>query len=104
MFQLLETAYQTFDKIANKVGVFKIETFGDCYVAVTGLPEPQADHFVRMVRFADEFMLHMHELVSSIELMLGSGTGTLSIRIGVHSGLVIGGVLVPLDWHAICRH
>lgn len=93
VFQLLEAAYQTFDKIANKLGVFKIETIGDCYVAVTGLPEPQADHAVRMARFAYEIMLHMHELVSSLESMLGPGTGSLSIRIGMHSGPVIGGVL-----------
>jgi hypothetical protein len=39
--QLLETIYQSFDRIAKKRAVFKVETIGDCYVAVTGLPEPQ---------------------------------------------------------------
>mmetsp|Transcript_13610 Transcript_13610/g.39216 ORF Transcript_13610/g.39216 Transcript_13610/m.39216 type:complete len:121 (+) Transcript_13610:186-548(+) len=32
----------------------KVETIGDCYVAVTGLPEPQEDHALRMVKFANE--------------------------------------------------
>ena len=30
----------TFDDIASKRNVYKIETIGDCYVAVTGLPDP----------------------------------------------------------------
>jgi class 3 adenylate cyclase len=41
VFKLLETLYQSFDTIAKKRKVFKVETIGDCYVAVTGLPEAQ---------------------------------------------------------------
>ena len=36
VFILLETIYAAFDKIATKRKVFKVETIGDCYVAVTG--------------------------------------------------------------------
>jgi len=38
VFILLETLYRAFDEIAKKRRVFKVETVGDCYVAVTGLP------------------------------------------------------------------
>lgn len=38
VFILLETVFQRFDEIAKKRGVFKVETVGDCYVAVAGLP------------------------------------------------------------------
>jgi hypothetical protein len=38
VFILLETIYHSFDKIAKHRGVFKVETIGDCYVAVCGLP------------------------------------------------------------------
>jgi hypothetical protein len=38
VFTLLETLYGAFDELANELGVFKVETIGDCYVAVTGLP------------------------------------------------------------------
>ena len=39
------------------------KTIGDCYVAVTGLPDPQADHAVIMARFARECVHRMHALV-----------------------------------------
>jgi class 3 adenylate cyclase len=48
---LLETVYP-FDEIAKRRRVFKVETIGDCYVAVCGLPDPRKDHAVVMARFA----------------------------------------------------
>jgi class 3 adenylate cyclase len=54
VFTLLETIYSAFDKIAKRRHVFKVETIGDCYVAVTGLPEARKDHAVVMARFANE--------------------------------------------------
>ena len=44
VFTLLETLYHNFDLIAKKRKVWKVETIGDCYVAVAGLPEPRKDH------------------------------------------------------------
>ena len=37
VFQLLENIYGTFDTIAKRRKVFKVETIGDCYLAVTGM-------------------------------------------------------------------
>jgi hypothetical protein len=36
VFELLETFYGAFDRIAKRRGIFKVETVGDCYVAVAG--------------------------------------------------------------------
>lgn len=44
VFILLESVYGEFDSLAKRRKVFKVETIGDSYVAVTGLPEPLADH------------------------------------------------------------
>lgn len=44
VFTLLETIYGAFDKIAYRHNVFKVETVGDCFVAVAGLPEPNEEH------------------------------------------------------------
>lgn len=93
VFYLLETLYRAFDHLASKLGVFKVETIGDCYVAVTGLPDPNKDHALVMARFAHECLLKMNELVKSLEVSLGPGTSDLAIRVGLHSGPVTAGVL-----------
>lgn len=53
VFTLLETVYRAFDNIAKKRRVFKVETVGDCYVAVAGLPDPRKDHAVTMARYVN---------------------------------------------------
>lgn len=44
VFTLLEAVYNGFDLIAKRRKVFKVETVGDCYVAVTGLPGKCGSH------------------------------------------------------------
>lgn len=90
MFLLLQTIYHAIDRLAKRRGVFKVETIGDCYVAVTGLPDPQPDHAVRLARFAKECILKMSEVTKKLELRLGPDTSELSMRIGLHSGPVTG--------------
>jgi class 3 adenylate cyclase len=93
VFTLLETIYHAMDKAAKKLGVFKVETIGDCYVAATGLPEPQANHAEIMVRFARSCMIKVQDLTRTLEAQLGPGTADLSMRFGIHSGPVTAGVL-----------
>ena len=93
VFTLLETLYRRFDVVAKRLGVFKVETIGDCYVAVTGLPTPNKDHAVIMARFAYEILQQMSEITKKIEISLGPGTSDLGLRIGLHSGPVTAGVL-----------
>ena len=57
VFQLLETLYSAFDQIARTRRIFKVETIGDCYVAVTGLPDPRKDHAIAMCRFASDILV-----------------------------------------------
>jgi len=93
VFTLLETVYSAFDKTAHYRGVFKVETVGDCYVAVTGLPEPRDDHAVAMAKFSRDCMVKMNDLTKKLELTLGPDTGDLAMRFGMHSGPVTAGVL-----------
>jgi Adenylate and Guanylate cyclase catalytic domain len=71
VFHLLEAVYGAFDAIANKRGVFKVETIGDSYVAVVGLPTPRKHHAVVMVRFACDCRNAMLELAHELEKSLG---------------------------------
>jgi class 3 adenylate cyclase len=93
VFTLLETIYSAFDKIANRRAVFKVETIGDSYVAVVGLPEPRKDHAVVMVKFATDCRSRFQELTSDLKVTLGPETGDLRLRLGLHSGPVTAGVL-----------
>ena len=93
IFLLLETLYRAFDEQASKLGVFKVDTIGDCYVAVSGLPDPNKYHAVLMAQYANECMLRMDELIKDLEVTLGPGTADLSMRFGLHSGPVTAGVL-----------
>ncbi|KAL3938864.1 MAG: hypothetical protein SGBAC_006303 [Bacillariaceae sp.] len=93
VFTLLETVYSAFDSIAKRRKVFKVETVGDCYVAVTGLPEPRDDHAFVMAKFARECVIRFNELSKHLEVKLGPDTGDLAMRAGLHSGPVTAGVL-----------
>lgn len=93
VFILLETLYGAFDVIARKRRVFKVETIGDCYVAVCGLPEERANHATIMARFARDCLEAMGVQLRSLERTLGPDTCDLGMRVGLHSGPVTAGVL-----------
>ena len=61
-----------------------METVGDCYVAVSGLPEPRKDHAVSMARFARECLYTMHLVTKKLEVTLGPDTTDLTMRMGLH--------------------
>jgi hypothetical protein len=77
VFILLQSVYQAFDALAKRRKVFKVETIGDSYMAVTGLPEPMQKHAVTMVRFSWECLHKMREVVEGLEESLGPGTAAL---------------------------
>jgi len=93
VFTLLETLYRAFDAIAKKRRIFKVETIGDCYVAVCGLPDPRKHHAVAMARFAQDCLDQTRHLTKRLEVVLGPDTGDLALRVGLHSGPVTAGVL-----------
>lgn len=93
VFILLQALYGAFDEIAKKRRVFKVETIGDSYVAVAGVPEPDPAHAVKMARFAWDCLAKMKELTQDLERQLGPGTGDLTMRFGLNSGPVTAGLL-----------
>ena len=93
VFTMLECLYGSFDHLAKRRGVFKIETIGDCYVAVTGLPTPRDDHALCMAKFARDMMEAWEEQQMRLTATLGTGLLDLGLRVGMHSGPVTAGVL-----------
>lgn len=66
---------------------------GDCYVAVTGLPQPRKDHALAMCRFAKECMYATWKVSRELSETFGPDTLDLTMRMGIHSGPVTAGVL-----------
>ncbi|CAB9503573.1 Receptor-type guanylate cyclase gcy [Seminavis robusta] len=93
VFELLETIYKAIDSIALRRKVFKVETIGDCWLGVCGLPQANPKHAMVMARFAADCQKKMQELVVSLSDRLGSDTESLRLRTGLHSGSVTAGVL-----------
>ena len=60
---------------------------------MTGVPEANKHHAVAMTLFANECMSCMNPVLSSLAETLGPETLKLDLRIGLHSGSVLGGVL-----------
>eukprot|EP00980_Cylindrotheca_fusiformis_P024027 scaffold11398_cov125-Cylindrotheca_fusiformis.AAC.3 len=85
VFILLETIYGAFDKHANRHCVYKVETVGDCYVGVAGLPEPDKEHATNVCRFARDCVKTMKEITVKLEVTLGPDTSDLDVRVGIHS-------------------
>ncbi|KAL7556387.1 hypothetical protein ACA910_014129 [Epithemia clementina (nom. ined.)] len=93
VFMLLQSIYQAFDALAKKRKVWKVETVGDSYVAVTGIPDAQPDHAVIMACFAEACLQKFIQVTRMLETTLGPDTGELKMRFGLHSGPCTAGVL-----------
>jgi adenylate cyclase len=83
---LLDDIFSAFDGLASALGVEKIKTIGDAYMAVAGLPEPREDHADRIAGMA------LGMLDAFARLMRDRSLG-LRVRIGIHSGPVVAGVI-----------
>jgi guanylate cyclase len=83
---LLDEIFSAFDRLAAEHGLEKIKTIGDAYMLVGGLPTPVDDHAGRVARAA----LAMRAFVERFSRERGL---ELSMRIGLHSGEVVAGVI-----------
>ncbi|TGK32395.1 adenylate/guanylate cyclase domain-containing protein [Leptospira gomenensis] len=86
LVHFLNDVFSHFDFLAEKYGMEKIKTIGDAYMAVAGIPIWHENHAENAMRMA----LEMQTFVKNIR----DPTGTpLKIRIGIHSGPVVAGVI-----------
>jgi class 3 adenylate cyclase len=86
LVRLLNNIFSRFDTLVEGAGLEKIKTIGDAYMVVAGLPEGREDHAQAIARLA----LHMMTATEAAARETGE---RLQIRVGIHSGDVIAGVI-----------
>lgn len=82
----LNEIFQAFDFITEKHSIEKIKTIGDSYMAVCGLPRQSEFHAVQVVRAA-------LDMAQFIEHRKKSKDFSWEMRLGVHSGPLVAGVV-----------
>ncbi|XP_034830780.2 guanylate cyclase 32E [Maniola hyperantus] len=86
--EMLNDLYTCCDAIISFYNVYKVETIGDAYMVVGGLPERCSRHAAEVASLA----LHVLDAVPKIR-MRHMPAARLHIRIGIHSGKCAAGVV-----------
>lgn len=83
----LHHCFMAFDEIIVRNRIEKIKTIGDAYLAVSGLPNADPDHAANAIKAAQEILAFIRERKQRL------GDRTFDIRIGIHSGSVVAGIV-----------
>jgi adenylate cyclase len=83
---MLDELFSQFDRLVEAQGLEKIKTIGDCYMAAAGVPKPMKDHAVASVRLGIR-------MLRCVERFSREHGYELQLRIGIHSGDVVAGVI-----------
>ncbi|XP_042565055.1 adenylate cyclase type 3 isoform X2 [Clupea harengus] len=91
LVKLLNELFARFDKLAAKYHQLRIKILGDCYYCICGLPDYRDDHA------ACSIMMGL-AMVEAISYVREKTQTDVDMRVGVHSGTVLGGVLGQKRW------
>ncbi|WP_425392244.1 adenylate/guanylate cyclase domain-containing protein [Ekhidna sp.] len=82
----LNDIFGRFDEIMEEAEVEKIETIGDAYMAACGLEDEMTNHAANCISAAQMMLSYLEERNKSHEI-------TWRMRVGIHSGTVVAGVV-----------
>ncbi len=86
----IDTLFKAFDNIIGKHNVEKIKTIGDAYMCAGGLPVANSTHAIDVVNAAMDIQQFMQR---HLQKRKSEGQDPFEIRIGVHTGPVVAGVV-----------
>ena len=91
----LHLCFKSFDEIIARHNIEKIKTIGDAYLCVGGIPTENEDHAVNTVSAAIEIQQWMK---ATFEERAKAGNDYFRLRIGIHTGPVVAGVVGSLKF------
>jgi guanylate cyclase len=83
---ILDDLFSHFDDLAERHGLEKIKTIGDCYMVAAGVPSPRPDHARAMALMA-------LDMVDAMRPGGAMGDLGMELRVGINSGPVVAGVI-----------
>eukprot|EP01025_Chloroclados_australasicus_P026576 TRINITY_DN2640_c0_g2_i3.p1 TRINITY_DN2640_c0_g2~~TRINITY_DN2640_c0_g2_i3.p1 ORF type:complete len:258 (-),score=12.07 TRINITY_DN2640_c0_g2_i3:98-871(-) len=91
---MLNRFYYQLDMLSEQLGVYKVETIGDCYVVVGGLfsnasHKGEEDHADRIIFLG----AGIHKIVQEMNDAKITGSHIIQVRVGIHSGEVCSGII-----------
>lgn len=85
--KLLNDLFQRFDQLTTKHDIYKVETIGDAYMVVSGVPEARDDHAIRMSNMGLDMIQDTNHVINPVSQKC------IQIRVGIHTGPVVSGVV-----------
>ena len=86
LITLLNEIFSEFDRLVEQYGVEKIKTIGDCYMVASGVPNPRPDHAQAIACLAIDLVRYINNFAQKYRY-------PINLRIGIHSGTVVAGVI-----------
>ncbi|XP_018317057.1 adenylate cyclase 3 [Mycetomoellerius zeteki] len=91
LVKILNELFARFDQLSERYEQMRIKILGDCYYCISGAPVERPDHAVLCVYMG----LSMVEAIKYVQQTTNS---PVDMRVGIHTGAVLAGVLGQRQW------